>query len=83
MPAADLARVVHESENAIIIDLTAIPAQRLQSVAIDFQASLQEALAVLDSSQADVLHVVRLTVPGIERVYGILTRDDVEHGYHV
>ncbi len=84
MQAADLARFLQDAEtDSDSIDLADIPAKRQQVTPIDFQASLQEALAKLDDSEAEALYVVRQTVPGIERVYGILVREDIESSYRL
>jgi hypothetical protein len=31
---------------------------------------------------AEALCVTRLTVPGLPRIYGVLTREDILSGYH-
>jgi len=51
--------------------------------AIDFQATLQEALELLNSSDTESLYVTRRTIPGINRVYGIITRNDIDQYYTV
>lgn len=81
MPAADLARQVREHPELDNFALYGIPAQRLEVAAIDFQATLQEANNRLRDSDVDALYVVRRTIPGISRVYGVLTRSDIEHCY--
>lgn len=83
MPAADLARYLQEEEDAENIDLAEIPAERHEVTSIDFQATLQEALSLLNSSDAEALYVIRRTIPGIERVYGVLTRKDIESSYSI
>ncbi|MGD8311874.1 MAG: chloride channel protein [Gammaproteobacteria bacterium] len=81
MPAADLARYLQENTTAGTIDLADIPAERQEVAAVDFQATLLEALATLESAGVDALYVTRRTVPGIERVYGILTRNAIKRSY--
>jgi len=81
MPAADLARTLQDQPDVAELDLLAIPANRLTAASIDFQASLQEAEEELRRTGAEVLYVTRLTVPGLPRVYGVLTRDDMLGGY--
>jgi H+/Cl- antiporter ClcA len=81
MPAADLARYLKDEEQEEIIDLNDIPAQRREMSAIDFQASLQEAHETLNSTGAEALYVIRRTIPGIDRVYGVLTRSELERSY--
>lgn len=79
--AVDIAIALKEHEETQELDLMQLPATRYQAAAIDFQGSLQEARELLGESGAEALYVTRLTVPGITRVYGILTREDVESGY--
>jgi hypothetical protein len=83
MPAADLARYLQEQEDKENIDLTEIPAERHEVASIDFQATLREALSLLNNSDAEALYVIRRTIPGIERVYGVLTRKDIESSYSI
>jgi CIC family chloride channel protein len=85
MPAVELARHLQdegESEgDTDEIDLMEIPAHRLQVEAIHLQANLQEALDLLETSSAEALYVHRMTAPGIWRIYGVLTREQVESAY--
>lgn len=83
MPAADLAREVQEHPQDSSCLLAEIPAERKDIVAVDFQSTLQEALETLNAHDAEALYVTRHTVPGISRVYGILTRQDIDRSYHV
>jgi H+/Cl- antiporter ClcA len=85
MPAADLARYLQEEENKDKgnINLAEIPAERHEVTSIDFQATLREALSLLNSSDAEALYVIRRTIPGIERVYGVLTRKDIDSSYSI
>ena len=83
MPAADLARQVQEYPEKEECSLTDIPAERKDVAAVDFQATLQEALSILDNNDAEALYVTRHTIPGISRVYGILTREDIDRSYRV
>jgi len=86
MPAVDLARHIQEQteEDGCMedIDLLGIPARREQVAAVDLQSTLQEALDILESGEGEALFVARMTVPGIRRIYGVLTRDHVESAYH-
>jgi len=50
---------------------------------IDFQATLEEARDTLDKTNAEALFVTRGTVPGLNRVYGIVTRSEIESHYTV
>ena len=81
MPAVDLVRNLQEQPDAAELDLLAMPADRLTTASIDFQASLQEAQQEMHRSGAEALCVTRLTVPGLPRIYGVLTRDDILSGY--
>ena len=81
MPAADLAYQVQENADQETFELSEIPAHRQEVAVIDFQATLQEARSLMQDSGVDALYVVRRTIPGISRVYGVLTRSDIEHSY--
>ncbi len=83
LPAADLARARKEQPDAAGYDLLAIPAERVQGAAIDLGASLLEAQQRLDETGAERLYVVSQTVPGVPRVYGTLSRDDIERAYRL
>ena len=83
MPAADLAREVREHPEETAYSLTEIPAERRDINAVDFQATLQEALEILNTHDAEALYVTRHTIPGISRVYGVLTREDIDRSYRV
>lgn len=82
LPALDLARYLKDSSETTI-DLLKIPAKRLQITAIHLQASVDEALERLHEMQADAVYVDRPTVPGIRRIYGILTRETLESSYRI
>lgn len=83
--AADLARFLekivltpHEAHDKI--DLRQIPAERLQLVPIGLQASLLEALQILE--QAEAIYVVQRIHPTVvPPIYGILTRQHIETYY--
>jgi CIC family chloride channel protein len=83
MPAVDLARYLFEHQDEESINLGDIPAERREIAAIDFQATLQEALTLLNTSGADALYVVRRTIPGLSRIYGIITRGDINRSYNL
>lgn len=85
MYAVDLARHVQSKEEGDgfeDIDLIQIPAWREQVVPINLQATLQEALELLNRYPAEALYVERVTAPGIRHIYGILTREQIESAYH-
>jgi CIC family chloride channel protein len=83
MPAANLARQVQDHPEQREYSLLDIPAERREITAIDFQASLQEAIGILNSSEAEALYVTRHTIPGISRIYGVLIREDIDRSYSV
>lgn len=81
LPAADLTRQIAEDSEHAAFDLLEIPAARLQVAAIALQATLQEALEVLDASGAEALTVTTKTGAGGARTYGVLRRTDIERSY--
>jgi CIC family chloride channel protein len=81
LPAVDVVRAIQEEPQASELDLLAIPAARASAAAVDFQASLQEAREVMHRAGAEALYVTRTTVPGVSRVWGVLTREDIDSGY--
>ena len=81
LPAVDLVHALTETPDATSVNLLDIPADRLNAASIEFQANLQEAEETLYQHGAQALYVTRLTVPGIARVYGILTRKEIDSGY--
>jgi hypothetical protein len=81
LPAVDLVRSRKESPELDTLDLRGFPGKRLQTAPIDIQASLHEAQEKMTETGAEALYVVSQTVPGIPRVYGVLTREDIESGY--
>ncbi|MDH5470144.1 MAG: chloride channel protein, partial [Gammaproteobacteria bacterium] len=83
VPAADIARYMQTEDVGETIKLNEIPARRQDVAEIDFQATLQEALEKLNNSDAEALYVTRRTIPGISRIYGIITRNDIDQYYTV
>jgi len=81
LPAVDLVRALREAPEREEFDLLELPAERLTATPVDIQASLQEAQEEMHRHGAEALYVIRTTVPGIPRVYGVLTRAEIEHGY--
>jgi hypothetical protein len=81
MPAADLARYLEENELTEELDLGEIPANRKEIAPVFLQATLQEAMETLNEKHVDAVYVQRTNVPGIERIYGVLTREVIEAGY--
>lgn len=84
LAAVDIAIAVKDLPQDERVDLAGLPANRFQAKAIDFQSSLQDAREqLIAESDAEALFVTRLTVPGIPRVYGVLTRENIESSYHL
>lgn len=81
LAAVDLVRARRETPDAQSYDLLAVPGERLLAVPIDMGATLQEAWDKLHDSNAALLYVISQTVPGIPRVVGVLTREDIESSY--
>ncbi len=85
MAAVDLARHIQdrdEDEGGVQdIDLLKIPARREQVSAVNLQATLQEALELIEGGAAEALYVERVTAPGIRHIYGVLTREQIESAY--
>ena len=80
-PAVDLARALKEQPEAKELDLLAIPAQRSQVAEVPLQATLQEALEVLNATGTEAVYVSDGAPPGSEHVYGVLTREKIERSY--
>ncbi len=83
LPAADLARHLQGDTAREEIDLLEIPAARLEVKPVDFQSTLLEALDILKSGESQALYVTRNTIPGLSRIYGILTREDIDRSYRL
>lgn len=83
LAAVDIAIAFKEQqeEDEQELDLMKLPATRYQASSIDFQSTLQDARETLKESGTEALFVTRLTVPGIPRVYGVLTREEIESSY--
>lgn len=82
MPALDLLRYLKSDAGAALnqLDLLEIPGRRIDVAPIYLQATLQEALEKLNGG-AEALYVERMTAPGIRRIYGVLTREQLESAY--
>jgi CIC family chloride channel protein len=79
--AVDLARARMELPDEETYDLLEVPGERWQTVPIDMRATLQEAQDKIAKSGAKILYVTGQTVPGIPRLYGVLTSEDIENSY--
>jgi len=65
------------------IDLMDIPGKRLELAPIHLHETLQEALEKLNKGEGEALYVQRMSAPGIWRIYGILTREQIESSYQL
>jgi len=81
LAAVDLVKARKELPDQESYDLIDIPGERLQTIAVDMGATLQEARDRLTETGAEALYVVSQTVPGIPRVLGVLTPEDIESSY--
>jgi H+/Cl- antiporter ClcA len=81
LAAVDLVRARKESPDEENYDLIELPGERLQTATVDMRATLQEAQDRFRDSGAEALCVVSQTVPGIPRVLGVLTLEDIESSY--
>ncbi|MCG8518454.1 MAG: chloride channel protein [Pseudomonadales bacterium] len=90
LPAVDLARyledVTEESREtdkplSESIDLMDIPANRRDLAAVQYQATLEEALQVFHASNAEALYVQRHVAPMIQRIYGVVLKSEIESYY--
>lgn len=84
MPAIELAKYLEANpaaEGEVQIDLIGIPAQRQEVSAVHLQENLHQALQRLDRGEGEALYVDRTIAPGINRIYGVLTRAMVESAY--
>lgn len=64
-----------------IINLMEIPANRQDIVAIDLQATLEEAYDRMEQRKISAAYVYRITHNKEERIYGIVTRDMITDQY--
>jgi CIC family chloride channel protein len=81
--AADLDRYVIDNREEDAIDLLEIPATRKDVSRANVVASLQDALELLNKSGKEALYITGAKGRGLQRVYGVLTREDIERSYHV
>jgi CIC family chloride channel protein len=65
------------------INLNKIPATRFDVKPILIQATLSEALDMLNSSGVQGIYVNRITAPLMDSVVGIVTRSDIESYYQI
>ena len=63
------------------IDLIKIPATRKDVSPVLLQATLAEALTILEETGKQALYVNRISAPMIDSVVGVLSREDIESYY--
>jgi CIC family chloride channel protein len=63
------------------IDLLAIPADRQDVASVYLQANLEEALDTMERESVDAVYIFRTTSPTSEKIYGILTKEQIESHY--
>jgi len=86
---ADLARHLENLEitdsqgstNNRPINLLKIPANRFNASPVLMSATLKEALDCMDKNHINAVYVQRQSAPGIYRIFGIVTRQDIERFY--
>lgn len=82
MPATDLARHLEETDDEEI-DLLEIPAKRRQLVQVTIESTLQYAQQLLNESEAEALYVIKKLGVSADRIYGIITQEDIEKHYRI
>ncbi|ADE13466.1 Chloride channel core [Nitrosococcus halophilus Nc 4] len=80
MQGIDVARALNE-ETQDPLNLMEIPAAREDIQPVPFHATLQEALEILNTSHAKMLYVERRIGPTSVRIYGVLSRQEIESYY--
>lgn len=81
--AEELANYLNSlSVDTLEIDLASFAATRKDVTGVILQATLQEALDILDTSGFEALYVTRIGAPMIDSVAGIVTRENIEAYYH-
>lgn len=80
LPTVDLIAYL-EDQKPESVNLRDIPATRKDVTAIMLQATLKEALDLMNESGHESLYVNRISAPLIDSVVGIVTRQDIESYY--
>lgn len=81
LAGVDLALARKQSPDAEQFDLLELPGERRTLVAVDMRATLEEARQLLHDSGKEMAYVISQNVPGLPRIYGVLSRDEVEGSY--
>ncbi len=82
MPATDLARHLEETDDEEIV-LLEIPAKRRQLAKVSLESTLQHAQQQINDTDAEALYVTRKLGPSADRIYGIITQEDIEKHYRI
>ncbi len=81
LPTIDLITYLEANKQVEEVDLKAIPATRRDVSSILLQATLTEALDLINSSGHEAIYVNRISAPMTDSVVGIVTRQDIENFY--
>jgi hypothetical protein len=90
MPGTDLARYLEQThaeklkqdgDPELKIDLQELPSKRKQLAAVSSQATLQQALKILDESDAEALYVIKPLGSSADKIFGVVTRQIIEEAY--
>jgi CIC family chloride channel protein len=85
-PSSDLARYLSDLDNDYKnneIDLFKIPAKRLDVRPIKIIATLQEAYELMQSSDCHALFITGANGATKQRIYGVITQEQVENSYRI
>ncbi len=82
LPATDLARYLNDTDTENI-DLLGIPARRRDLAATTILATLQEAHEILTRSGTEAIYVTGAHGAARDKIYGVLTREDLEKSYRL
>jgi chloride channel protein, CIC family len=82
MPATDLARHLEETDDEEL-NLLEIPSKRRQLGKVSLESTLQHAQQLINESEAEALYVTRKLGASADRIYGILTQEDIEKHYRL
>lgn len=69
------------STQPLKIDLFSIPGDRQDIAAVYLQANLEEALDTMEREAVEVVYIFRTTAPMNDKIYGVLTRKEIESHY--
>ncbi len=81
LAGVDLAHARKQSSAAGQFDLMELPGERRTLVAVDIRATMEEVRQHLHDSGKEMAYVISQNVPGLPRIYGVLSHDEVESSY--